>query len=213
MHLTLTFSLFRTDVLWRWLAAFGAEPASPPPAVATEEDAERLLRAGRGDESALQQLFDRWKLPLLGFFYRSLGSHADAEDLTLEVFVRLHRAAADYRPEAKFSTYLFQIARHLALNEHRRRRRKPADAAPPEVFDSMAATEDGTGRRQRELEEQLQLALGRLPEKYRTPLLLLHQQQMDSPTAAATLGITENSLRVLVHRAREMLRAEMKSLP
>ena len=96
-----------------------------------------------------------------------MASHADAEDLTLEVFVRLHRSAADYRPTAKFSTYLFRIAHNLLLNELRRRRRKPAEPAAPEAFDYVEAEDAGAGRRLAELEEVFQRALERLPEKYR----------------------------------------------
>lgn len=185
-------------------------PASAP--AADEEEVEWLARAARGDEGSLQRLFDKWKQPLLGFFYRSLGSHADAEDLTLEVFVRLHRSAPNYRPVARFSTYLFHIARNLLRSELRRRRRKPAQPAPPEIFDQVAAADEAQTRRLAELEEILRQALARMPEKYRTPLLLLQQQQLDYPTAAATLRITENALRVLVHRGRQMLKTEMEAL-
>lgn len=198
----------------RWLASV-VPAAGPPPdaSSAGDEDAACLLRAAGGDERSLQRLFDKWKHPLLGFFYRSLGSHADAEDLTLEVFVRLHRAASSYRPTAKFSTYLFHIARNLLRNEQRRRRRKPAQPAPPEVFDRVGSESDADGRRLAELEEVLRRAMVRVPEKYRTPLLLLQQQQMDYPAAAATLQITENALRVLVHRGRQILKTEMEALP
>ena len=203
---------FLADLI-RWLLPGGGDGETAlPPVAAEDDDAAWLERVARGDESALQRLFDRWKLPLLSFFYRSLGSHADAEDLTLEVFVRLHRAAAGYRPTAKFSTYLFHIAQNLARNEHRRRRRKPAQLVPPELFDQVeAATPDAT-RRLNELEEMLQWALERLPEKSRTALLLVQQQQMSYPDAAAALGLTENALRVLVHRARQALKKEMEAL-
>jgi RNA polymerase sigma-70 factor (ECF subfamily) len=198
-------------VRWLMLAPTGSEP-EPHATGANDEEAAWLARAAGGDESGLQRLFDKWKHPLLGFFYRSLGSHADAEDLTLEVFVRLHRAAADYRPTAKFSTYLFHIARNLLRNEQRRRRRKPAEPAPPEVFDAVASSSDAHARRLAELEEVLQRALVRVPEKFRTPLLLLQQQQMDYPAAATALRITENALRVLVHRGRQLLKTEMEAL-
>lgn len=195
----------------RWLASLSDELSSPETRPA-DEDAAWLVRVGRGEEPALQRLFEKWKRPLLSFFYRSLGSHADAEDLTLEVFVRLHRAAPGYRPEAKFSTFVFHIARNLVLNEQRRRRRKPAQAAPPEVFEAVAAPGIADARRAIELEEVLQRALPRIPEKYRTPLILLHQQHLDYATTAATLGVTENALRVLVHRGRELLRTEMEAI-
>lgn len=196
----------------RWLLpAPGEQPAEV--AESSEEEVQWLARLAQGDDSALQRLFDKWKLPLLSFFYRQLGSHADAEDLTLEVFVRLHRAAAGYRPTARFSTYLFHIARNLARNEFRRRHRKPAQAVPPELMDSLDLAAPESARQLGELEEVLQRALGRLPEKQRTALLLVSQQQMDYPTAAATLHLTENAFRVLVHRARQALKSEMEASP
>ena len=72
---------------------------------------------------------------------------------------------------------------------------------------------NGSARRLAELEEVFQRALERLPEKYRTPLLLLRQQRMDYPEVAAVLRTNENALRVLVHRGRRMLKAEMEALP
>lgn len=183
-------------------------PAEVP---AGDEEAGWMIRVAAGEEAGLQHLYDRWKRPLLSFFYRSLGSHADAEDLALEVFVRLHRSAADYRPTAKFSTYLFHIAQNLLRNELRRRRRKPADAVPPELFEELPQ-ENAPDRRLAELEEVFQRALLRLPEKQRTALLLIQQQQLDYPAAAAALRMTENALRVLVHRARQMLKTEMEAM-
>ncbi|MCF7688910.1 MAG: RNA polymerase sigma factor [Cephaloticoccus sp.] len=182
-----------------------------PPAAESDEDAMWMSRVAAGDETALQRLFDRWKRPLLSFFYRSLASHGDAEDLTLEVFVRLHRSAGNYQPTAKFSTYLFHIAHNLLRNEWRHRKRKPADTVPPELFDEMPQDQP-PDHRLVELEEVLQQAMIRLPEKHRSALLLIQQQQMDYPTAATTLHITENALRVLVHRARQLLKTEMEAI-
>ena len=125
--------------------------------------------------------------------------------------MRLHRSAADYEPRAKFSTYLFHIARNLLLNELRRRERKPVHPAAPETFDYVAAENTDSARRLAELEEVFQHALARLPEKYRTPLLLLKQQRMDYPEVAVTLRLTENALRVLVHRGRQLLKTEMEA--
>lgn len=177
---------------------------------AEEEEAGWMVRVAAGDETGLEHLYERWKRPLLSFFYRSLGSHADAEDLALEVFVRLHRSAANYRPTARFSTYLFHIAQNLLRNELRRRRRKSADVVPLELFEELSE-ENAPDRRLAELEETFRQALTRLPEKHRTALLLILQQQLDYPAAAAALQMTENALRVLVHRARQLLKIEMEA--
>ncbi|ACB74717.1 RNA polymerase sigma factor [Opitutus terrae] len=209
---------------FRWFEAFpgwggwpcaqaGADEEVPPPiSPPREEEAIWLARIARGDDAALQHLFDKWKLPLLSFFYRALGAHGDAEDLTLEVFVRLHRAAPTYRSEAKFSTYLFTIARNLLRNERRRLRRKPLDPVAPELMTELPEPASDAARRLAETEEVFQRALTRLPEKARTALLLLHQQQLEQPAAAAILRISENALRVLLHRARRLLKQEMEAL-
>lgn len=163
-----------------------------------------MVRAAAGDDDAWQELFDRWKKRLLAFFYRSLGSATEAEDLTLEVFVRLHRNVARYEPRASFAAYVFQIARNLLRNELRRRRRKPADPLPPDAFEDVEA--DPAASRLAEIEETFQRALSELPEAQRTVLLLVAQQQLEPAAAAAVLGITPNALRVQLHRARQRLR-------
>lgn len=194
-------------------ASATASGAATPSAATADEDARCLARGAAGDERAWQELFDKWKRPLLAFFYRSLGSMAEAEDLTLEVFVRLHRSAANYEGRAAFTTFLFHIARNLLLNELRRRRRKPAQLLPPEAFDYVAAPGSDDARRATELEEIFQRALAQLPEAQRSLLLLVHQQDLDHRTAATTLGLTENALRVQLHRARQHLKALMRPSP
>jgi RNA polymerase sigma-70 factor, ECF subfamily len=199
--------------LLRWLVdtpAPDSMPAHPP--VVEDEDSSLFERAATGNQPAWQELFTRWKKPLLSFFYRSLGSMPEAEDLTLEVFVRLHRSAPTYERRSRFTTYLFHIARNLLLNELRRRRRKPAQLVPPEAFDYVASNPGTDPLRLHELEEEFQRALSELPESQRTLLLLVQQQGLDQPAAAATLGITENALRVQLHRARQRLK-ELMSRP
>lgn len=192
-----------------WWASIAPRFAWPFDAAASEPvdaDGAEYQRAIAGDEQAWQRVFDRWKRPLLAFFYRSLGSMAEAEDLTLEVFVRLHRAARSYAPRAAFSTFVFHIARNLLLNELRRRRRKPTVARPPEAFATLETPGSGDGRRLAELEELLQQAIAELPEAQRTVLLLIHQQELTPEAAAAVVGVTLNALRVQLHRARQHLR-------
>jgi RNA polymerase sigma-70 factor (ECF subfamily) len=185
--------------------------APPVPTTAGATDAALLLRAGRGEAEAMRRLFDRWKRPLHVFFQRALGSPADAEDLMVEVFVRLQRAAPGYTPTARFPTFLFHIARNLLSNEQRRRRREPAVPTDPAAFDRWGAETTRSSPRAGEVEEIFREALRRLPERYRAPLALLQQGLTESSTAKA-LQLTPNALRVRVHRARRLLRREMKAL-
>lgn len=191
--------------LWLGLAA----PAFSAPKVETaageaDADADRrdMARLVAGDTHALRPIFDRWKLPLLSYFYRALGSRADAEDLALQVFERVYQAAHRFRTDARFSTWIFAIARGELLHELRRRRRKPLEPVAPEELAETGAPADHT----REMEEHLLAALQQLPERQRSAILLAAAGDLDHAGIAAALGVSVNNLNVILHRARQSLR-------
>ena len=97
-------------------------PVQPDP------DAALMLRVKRGDRAAFAELVDKYKQPVLNFIYRSLRDETEAEDLAQKVFLQVYKSRSRYRQTAKFSTWLFTIARNLCLNELRRRSRHPAES-------------------------------------------------------------------------------------
>lgn len=84
---------------------------------------ELLRRCARGEESAYRELVDRLEKPLINFLYRFVGERQAAEDLFQETFVRVIRRLADFRPEATLTTWIYTIARNLALDHLKARRR------------------------------------------------------------------------------------------
>src|SRR5688572_17736281 len=90
-----------------------------------EESFALMERLAAGDTAALEGLYERWGGPVLSFIERMCGNRVTAEDLLQEVFLRVWRAAPRYQPTAKFSTWLFQIARNATLNELEKRTRRP----------------------------------------------------------------------------------------
>lgn len=167
-----------------------------------------MKHVAQGDPDALQPLFERWKLPLMTYFYRSLGCRADAEDLTLRTFERVFKAASRYRPEARFSTWLFSIARHEQLHEIRRRRRKPLEPLPPDELVLIQTDQSSLElRRSVELEEQLLHSLQQLPERERSAILLAASGNLNQTEAAEALNVSKNHFNVILHRARQRLRA------
>lgn len=176
-----------------------------------ELDAQLMLLVGQGDDKALATLIDRWKNPLINFFYRSLNSREQAEDLAQMVFIRLHRAAGRYEPRAKFSTYLFQIARRLLINELRRQQRKPLEPVDPVILGSTNAQEHST-RDYREIEEAFHKALEGLPENQRSAILLLQQQELSYDEIAEILGATTSAVKTWIFRARQHLKEALKDL-
>src|SRR5688572_19202669 len=93
-----------------------------------EADAELMLRVKRGDLAAFEFLVEKYKQPVINLIYRTVHDLTEAEDLAQNVFVQVYKSAGRYEASAKFSTWLFTIARNLSLNEIRRRSRHPADS-------------------------------------------------------------------------------------
>ena len=80
-----------------------------------------MLRVKRGDRAAFTELVEKYKQPVMNFVHRSLRDEAEAEDVAQNVFLQVFKSRARYERTAKFSTWLFTIARNLCLNEIRRR--------------------------------------------------------------------------------------------
>src|SRR3954465_4672475 len=98
-----------------------------------DPDAALMKRVTQGDQRAFEELVEKYKQPVFNMIYRTLPDATEAEDLAQAVFVQVYKSAARYRVEAKFSTWLFTIARNLCLNEIRRRSRHPADSLDASV--------------------------------------------------------------------------------
>ena len=93
-----------------------------------DPDAALMLRVQRGDAAAFTELVEKYKQPVMNLAYRTVKDLTEAEDLAQQVFIQVFKAADRYRVAAKFSTWLFTIARNLCLNEIRRRSRHPAES-------------------------------------------------------------------------------------
>lgn len=184
-----------------------SQEASPSEAQAPDDDARLLQMVGAGDDHALRLIITRWQGPVVNFIYRSVRDSATAEDLAQIVFVKLWRNAPNYRPEAKFSTYLFTIARSVVIGEYRRKKRKPAEATDPSEM--HVAHSDDSVRRIAEIEESFALAMTKLPENQRTALLLLKQQEFSYEEIAAAMEVSVTSVKTWIFRGRQKLRELM----
>jgi RNA polymerase sigma-70 factor (ECF subfamily) len=175
---------------------------------ALEEDALRMLAFQAGDAAAFDALFQRWSAPLLRYLERMVHDVASAEELVQEAFLRVHRARDDYRPEARFSTWLYRIATNLALNELRRpRRRDPHRSQDEDGAPELAAAGAGADElvHARRLAAQVDRELGALPERQRAALWLTAVEGLSYAEVAGSLEISESAVKALVHRARSTL--------
>lgn len=179
-------------------------PAESDPSVAL------MLQLREGNEAAFDRLVERWQSPLINFFHRSLSSYEQCEDLAQMVFIRLYRAAPTYEPRAKFTTFMFQIARRLLINEFRRSQRKPLDSWDPADLQAISSDQDQI--LYSELEEAFEQALHKLPENQRTAILLLKQQELSYREIAEIMQANESAVKTWIFRARQFLKQELKDL-
>lgn len=185
-----------------------------------DPDAALMLRAKQGDGGAFTELVEKYKQPVMNLAFRTLRDLTEAEDLAQNVFVQVWKAAPRYEPTAKFSTWLFTIARNLCLNEIRRRTRHPAESLDQTRDDAddqpLYQVEDkrvapATEELLRgELVEKVDAALASLPENQRTALLLCRQEELSYEEIALVLGCSLSATKSLIHRARETLKLRLK---
>ena len=185
-----------------------------------DPDAVVMLRVKRGDATAFSGLVEKYKQPVINLCWRTLGDPTEAEDLAQNAFVQAYKSAPRYEASAKFSTWLFTIARNLCLNEIRRRARHPADSLDQTYDDSddqpvhqvedrrVVAPPDELLRG--ELEQKVEVAIQSLPENQRTALLLCRQDDLSYEEMGKILDCSVSAVKSLIHRGRETIKLKLK---
>jgi len=141
-----------------------------------DPDSDLMIQAKSGDIHAYETLVNKYKKPLLNFIYRFLKDRQLAEDIAQETFFRVYRARETYRPESKFSTWIYTIASNLSLDTKKKEKRDASGHilslpdAGLELGRSDAPVYADTEKFR--LEENITAALQNLPETQRIALLL-----------------------------------------
>ena len=185
-----------------------------------DPDAALMLRVKQGDGGAFAELVEKYKQPVINVTARMLRDPTEAEDLAQNVFIQVYKSAHRYRVAAKFSTWLFTIARNLCLNEIRRRARHPADSMdathpdqedqPLHQFEDKRTFSPPETLLQGELEAKIEAALAELPENQRTAIVLCRQDELSYEDIAEVLGCSLSATKSLIHRGRETLKQKLK---
>lgn len=169
-----------------------------------EHDAILLARFATGDQSAARVLTSRLLPGAMRQAYRMLGDQAEAEDVAQDAMLRLWKQASDWRAgEAKASTWLYRVVHNLCIDRLRRRKPQvPVEDAPepvdpdPSVLERMA---------QSEVSAAVARAIGTLPERQRSALMLRHFEGWSNPEIGEELGCSVEAVESLLARARRQL--------
>lgn len=184
-------------------------------------DVERMLRFQSGDESAFEELVEAHHRRLINLGYRFLGNKQEAEDLAQEVFVRVYKSKASYRPTAAFTTWLTKIAVNLALN-WKAKRKNALLVSLEEPLDATGETTRGSVLKDpsqktpeeisflQETRATVQKAVLGLPENQRIAVLLAHTEGLSLEEIAEALSVSTGAVKQLLFRAKTSLK---KTLP
>lgn len=175
-----------------------------------ERDVELMHRVKQGDHQAFQELYEAYKRSLAGFFYKLTWDPSVTEDCIQEVFLRAWRAAKNWEPTGKVSTYLFTIAHNYWVNEGKRSKRRPAP------FSQIAGSDEGGGRGEefegkaldpgenmenRELRNAVRKAIEDLPEHERIVLVLSEYEGLKYQEIGEICGIPEETVKTRIWKA------------
>jgi RNA polymerase sigma-70 factor, ECF subfamily len=185
-------------------------------AAALDLDAELMLRVKEGDGASFGVLLEKHRSSVVHFLYRMVQNHAVAEELAQEVFLRVYRSRSTYEPTAKFTTWLFRIATHLALNALRDGKNERSqerldddtgDLPVRQVSDRRPSVEQSMVY-QAKLDE-VRRAIAALPEKQRAAVLMHKYEEMEYSQISKVLSCSESAVKSLLFRAYETLRARL----
>lgn len=189
-----------------------------------DADDELLTRFAAGDRSAFEELVKRHQGRLYHFVFRQMQHQAVAEELVQETFVRVVSNMREFKREARFSTWLFTIARNLCFDELRKRKhRRHASLDQPEGGSSAAGGDDRTlGERtadpthdtereatQGELRDKMSWAISKLPDEQREVFLLREVSGLPFKEIADATGVSENTVKSRMRYAIERLQAAL----
>jgi RNA polymerase sigma-70 factor (ECF subfamily) len=205
------------------MALIPAQPSANPrvkkdmEAVASlDQDAELMVRVREGDDVSFALLLERYRGPVVHFLFRMVQNPSVSEELAQEVFLRVYRSRATYEPTARFTTWLFRIATHLALNWMRDGKKEKGQ----ESLDEQAV--DGVDRqvrdRQPTIEQEMlyeakmsevRQAIEALPAKQRAAVLMHKYEELEYAQIAQALNCSESAVKSLLFRAYESLRSRL----
>lgn len=187
-------------------------------------DADVVNLAQRGNEGAFRELIRRYERPVFSLIYRMVRDSAAAEDLAQDSFIKVLNHLDKYRPEFKFSSWLFKIANNVAIDFLRKRQldtisidgsphastAAEVEATSIELSDSAESPLDELASR--ELGAIIEQAIAKLRPEYRNCIMLRHVEGRSYEEIAATLDLPLGTVKTYIHRARHQLREALEHL-
>ena len=167
-----------------------------------------LKAAQRGDEQAFAWIFEAYRRPIHSYVSRMLNDDLVAEDITQEIFMRVHRSLARFDRRSLFTSWLFQIAKNRIVDEHRARARRPTTHLEPDALSVDSRTAEPSGET-REIVSAIWQAVGTLDGRLKNALLLRDVAGLSYLEIAEVLEIDIGNVKWRIFKAREAVQNEL----
>ena len=177
-------------------------------------DCDLVTRAVAGREDGFEELVRRYQRPIAAYVYRMVGDYEAALDLTQEVFIKVYGSLSRYRPEFKFSTWIYKIAHNAAIDHLRRnagRERSLSAGSESDQYDLPLESQGLSPEQQSEREErraEIETVVRSLPMAYRELIVLRHSQDLTYEEIVEVTGLPLGTVKNRLFRARDMMRQE-----
>ena len=181
-------------------------------------DEQLIARFQSGDERAYIELVNRYRERLINFVFPFLGDFEQAEDVVQETMLKLYEKKHYYREIAKFSTWIYTIARNLANTELRKKKRRKTTyisrmAKDDRQYDIPAVQADLNQNLQNEfIRDRIHAAIKELPEHFKTVIILRDIQELSYDDISNIVGVPLGTVKSRINRARLQLQAELQDL-
>ncbi|MAB91453.1 MAG: RNA polymerase sigma factor RpoE [Planctomycetes bacterium] len=182
------------------------------PVAQTSTDRELLLRSQNGDQESFRRLVEMYTPRVYGLVRNLVRSQTEAEDVTQEVFFKVYRKLDTFREDSAFYTWLYRVAVNAATDWLKKKRQDRAIQL--DDFGAMSLADDADGPdqnvRTKDLRKEVRMAMGELPEKFRTILVLRELEGLQYEEISAVLQISKGTVESRIFRARAKLKIELE---
>jgi RNA polymerase sigma-70 factor, ECF subfamily len=178
----------------------------------------RIKQVIKGDQDAFAEIIEIYKNSIFQLCFRMLGNRHEAEDMAQEAFIRAYVNINSFNQDLKFSTWLFRIATNLCID--RIRKKKPDYYLDAEVSGtdgltmySQLASDSPLPEKELEsleLQETVQKEIMKLPEKYRSVIVLKYIEELSLNEISEILDMPLGTVKTRIHRGREALRQQLR---
>jgi RNA polymerase sigma-70 factor (ECF subfamily) len=182
--------------------------------ITASNDRDLVETAIDGAEGSFEELVRRYQRPIAAYVYRMVGDYESALDLTQEIFIKVYNSLRRYRPEFKFSTWIYKIAHNAAVDHLRRNSTREqsiingteSDSFELPIESGRLSPEQESERRERRIE--IEAVVRTLPSNYRELIILRHSQDLTYEEIVEVTGLPLGTVKNRLFRAREIMRQQ-----